>query len=232
MSRSSRLVRLLPLLPVFLLCASCSDFFVSNSSIATLSVTPTAVILKAAGPGTPPNPAGDTFTLSASATTVGGTPTDETAAAIWKSSNAAVVTANAGVLTTVATTADQTATITATFGGQSGTSNVLTYILTTPTSLNSIAVPTGVNTGSVTPGQTFQLTVSASLSGNATHDLTQFVTWVSSNTSVATVSTTGVVTVLNTATAGGSFTITANANFAGSTVASPPLQFTVITGLL
>src|SRR5476651_1428233 len=127
MYRFRRLVCLLPLLPVFLLCTSCSDFFVSNSSTATISVTPTAVILKAAGPGTPPNPAGDTFTLSASATTVGGTTTDETSVATWQSSNAAAVTANAGQLSAVTTVADQTATITATFGGQSGTSNVLTY---------------------------------------------------------------------------------------------------------
>jgi hypothetical protein len=227
--RPALIARLLPLLAICVLCVSCSDFWVSNSSTAGVTVTPASEILKvAAADGT----GGDTATLAASAKTVGGTSTDETSAAVWTSSAPAVVTVSAGKLTVVGTTADSTAVITATFGGQNATCSVLTYTGTAPTALNSIVIPSGVSTGSLTPGQTFQLEISANISGNSTRDVTPYVTWVSSNTSAATVSTTGAVSVLSTATAGAQFTITATANFAGSSVSSPALQFSVINGAL
>lgn len=227
-----RVACLLPSLALILFCASCSDFWVSNSSIATVTVTPTALILKAGVGGSSPTP-GDSYQLSASATDVGNDPpTDETSPATWTSSNTAVATVSEGKITVVGTAADGTATITGAFGGQSGSCTVLTYIGTAPTALNSITLPSGISTGSLTPSETFQLKVSADLSGNTTHDVSPYVTWVSSNTAVATVSTTGVVTVLSTATAGSQFTVTATANFASASAVSPALQFTVLSGVL
>ncbi len=228
-----RLACLLPLIALIAFCASCSDFWVSNSSTGSVTVTPSALILKAAtGGGTP----GDTYQLSASAQDVGGDPpTDVTSnsATTWNGGNSNV-TVSGGKITVIGTTADQTASITATYGGQtSGTCNVLTYTGSAPTTLNSIVISTsGISSGSLTPGQTFQLAVSASLSGNANHDVTPYVTWLSSNTSAATVSATGLVTVLSTATAGTQFTITATAQFASATASSPAIQFSVISGLV
>jgi trimeric autotransporter adhesin len=217
-----RVARLLPLIPMIVLCASCSDFWVSNSSTGSITVTPTALILKAATATV----AGDSSQISASATTVGGTTTDETSAATWTSSNNSAVTVTAGKVTVVGLTAGLTSVITATFGGQSATTKVLTYTGTAPTALNAIGgIP--ANSGQLTPGQTFQLTASANISGSATQDVSSFVTWVSSNTTAATVSSTGLVTVLGNVTTGAAFTITATANFAGASVSSPGASFIV-----
>ena len=220
-----RVARLLPLIPMIVLCSSCSDFWVSDSAIASVAVSPTAVILKAATGGTTPV-AGDTYTLAASATTVGGTTTDETAASTWTSSAPTVVTANAGNLSVVATAADQTSVITATFGGQSSTCNVLTYTGTPPTTIN-INIPTGISTGAMSPGLTFRLTATAALSGNSTHDVTSYVTWMSNDATTATIDANGNVTVLSTATAGGNFTITATAYFAAGTVTGTSASFSL-----
>lgn len=221
-----RASRLLPLIPMIVLCASCSDFWVSNSSTGSVTVSPTALILKAATTATPPA-VGDSAQITASGTTVGGTTTDETSAATWTSSNNSAVTVTAGKVSAVGTTAGLTSVITATFGGQSATANILTYTGTAPSALNSIGgIPS--NSGQLTLGQTFQLAVSANISGNVPQDVSSYVTWVSSNTSVATVSSTGLVTVLSNATALAQFTITATANFAGTSVPSPGVTFTVV----
>ncbi len=226
-----RVVRLLPLLALLAFCASCGDFFVSNSSIETVTVTPTAVILAAAANATTP---GDSFSLKSSATTVGGTPSDDTATATWTSSAPTVVTvSNAGVLSTVDTVGGDTATITATDGGQSGTSTVLTYTGTAPTSL-SVNVLNGVIPSSITPGQTIQLAAAASINGNPNYNLSNYVSWTSSNNYAAVVNASGLVTVLSTATAGTTFTITATANFGSSapssTVTGVSTTFTIFGG--
>jgi hypothetical protein len=216
-----RVARLLPVIPMIVLCASCSDFWVSNSSIATVTVSPSALILKAAAAdGT----GGDVSTLSASATTVGGTTTDETSAANWTSSAATVATASAGKITIVGPAADQTAVITATFGGQSATCQVLTYTGTAPTTL-VVSFPTTVAANAISPGQTFKVFASASLSGNSNHDISSYVTWTSNNTAVATVDANGNVVVSSGATAGENFVITATATFASGTAPGQSAQF-------
>jgi hypothetical protein len=223
-----RLLNILPLLALIVFCGSCNGFFVSNSSIEFVTVTPTSVILATAASATTP---GDTYTLASSATTVGGTATVDTTTATWTSSAPTVVTANAGVLTVVGATGGSTATITATDGGQSGTSTVLTYTGTAPTTI-SINLPTGLVPSSIQPSQTIQLTATASLNANPSFNLSNFVSWTSSDTSVATVNTNGLVTVLSTATIGTTFTITATANFGPSapsaTLSETSSSFTII----
>jgi hypothetical protein len=220
-----RASRLLPLIPMIVLCTSCSDFWVSNSSTSTLAVSPTALILKAATAGTPPTP-GDTFTLSAIATTVGGTTTDETSAATWTSSNASAVAVTGGVLSVVGTSGDATSVITASFGGQTGTANVLTYLGNTPTAL-VVGFPNTVNPGLISAGETFQMTATASLNTNPSHDVSRYVSWISTVPSVATVDANGNVTVLNTAVAGNTFMITATATFATGSVSGNSTTFTL-----
>jgi uncharacterized protein YjdB len=196
---------------------SCNGFFVSERSIQSVTVTPTAAVLKVGD-----TPA-DTYTLSSSSTTVGGTVADDTATATWSSSNNSVVTVAAGVLTAGSTAG--TATVTAKDGGAtSNNCNVLTY--TVPTPANLFVTSTITSGGIANPG-TYQF---HAYLGSTTSfpDVTQYVTWSSSDTTAATVNaTTGLVTVLSLATPT-SVTITATAD-AG---ASAPATQGTITGSL
>lgn len=219
-----RIARLLPLLALIVFCDSCSGFFVSESSIQSIAVSPTSVILKAAANATTP---GDSFTLSSSATTVAGNTSDDTATAKWTSSNPAVVTvvSNTGVLSVVGTAANSTAVITATDGGQSSTCNVLTYTGAAPTAI-VIGFPSTVAPSTLSPNQSFQLTATATLNGNANTNISNYATWTSDAPAIATVSSSGIVTVLNTT---GTFTVTATANLANNTtVTGTSTTFTVI----
>ncbi len=205
-----RMPTLLAVLPLFVLCAGCSDFWVSDSSIQSVTVSPTAVILKA--DDTTP----DTYTLSSTSLTVGGTTTTDTTSAKWTSSDATIVSAAAdGIITAVTTSGGKTATITATDGGQSGTCKVLTYTGSAPTSL-TLSWPSGESTPAIGAG--FQVSAAGVLNGNSSFNFTPYVTWTTNASSIATVSSSGYVNVLSTATVGSTFEITATATFSGSTV--------------
>lgn len=218
---SLRVARLFPLLAIILVCTSCSDFFVANTSTATVTVSPSALILKAAIAADAP---GDSFSLSASATTVGGTNTDETSAATWTSSAPAVVTVSQGKLSVVGTSAGSTAVITATFGGQSAACNVLTYTGAAPTTI-AVNFPTTISPSSVATGAKFQVTATAPISGNNNTNISSFVTWSSNATTIATVDANGNVTILGVP---GTFTIMATATFASAVVQGTSTTFTVI----
>jgi len=195
---------------------SCADFFVSEDSTQSLAVSPTAVILKAAPDNVTP---GDSATLAATATTVGGSNKDVTASATWSSSDSTIATVSAGVVTVVGTAGGSTATITATDGGKSATCKVLTYTGTTLSAV-TITFPGTVVASQLTRGQQFQLTATANLNGVDT-DITQYVTWsTNTSTSVVTVSSSGLLTVQNGATTGSNFTVTATAHLAGSSTVS------------
>jgi Big-like domain-containing protein len=199
---------------LFLFIASCGDFFVSESSTQSISVTPAAVLLMAASAS---DTTGDTFQLKATATAVNGNTSDVTSTATWSSNNSKI-TVTAGLVTVNGdTTGGDTATITAKQSGASGSAGVFVFTGTTPTTLNL----TG-NTGTLAPGN-YQLTVKLP---DGT-DVTRFVAWTSSNTTVATVTSTGLVTVLATATSGATATVTATANFGAPSGTTPPTPVTV-----
>jgi len=216
--RAVLLRSMLPLCLVALvvLTASCDDFFVSNSSTQSLTLSPSSAILQAAPDNITP---GDSTTVTATATTVGGSNSDVTASATWSSSDNTIATAVAGTVTVVGTSGGSTATITATFDGKSNTCKVLTYTGPAPATI-TIKIPDDVVPASLAIGQQFQLTAMAILSGGNT-DITQYVTWTTNAAgTVATVSSTGLVTVLNTATPASNFTVTATANLANNTTVS------------
>jgi Bacterial Ig-like domain (group 2) len=226
-----RAVRLIPVVILFVLATSCDNFFVSESAIQSVTVTPTAILLEAGA-----TPADAYTKLISTANTVGGAHNVDTTTATWTSSNTGVVTvvasgASGGDLTAAGTTGNVTATVTATDGGQSGSVAVLTYTGAAPTSI-SINIPGGLVPGSIAPGQTFQLTASAALNSNPTFVITNFVSWASSDTAVATVNATGFVSVLSTATVGTTFTVTATANFGAAapsaTATGTSTTFTII----
>lgn len=205
-----RMLKLLVVLPLFVLCAGCSDFWVSDSSIQSVTVSPTAVILKAGAT------APDTYTLTSTSLTVGGTTNTDTTTAKWTSSDSTIVSAaSGGVITDVTTSGGKTATITATDGGQSGKCTVLTYTGTAPSAL-TLSFPSGDSTPALGAG--FQVTATGALNGNSSFNLTPYVTWTTNASSIATVSSSGYVNVLSTATVGSTFEITATATFSGATV--------------
>ncbi len=150
-----------------------SSVAVSNIPVASVDVTPATATVQA----------GQTMQLTA-------TPKDANGAALsgravsWSSSNTSVATvSNAGVVSAVTL---GSATITATSEGKSGTSSI------TVTNIPVVSVDVTPATATVQAGQTVQLTATpkdangAALSGRA-------VSWSSSNTSVATVSSSGLV---------------------------------------
>jgi hypothetical protein len=211
-----RFIRLLPAIALFLFAISCSGFFVSENTIQSVAVSPTAVILHVATA----TAVGDTYTLSSQSTTVGGTTADDTATATWSSSNSKLASVASGGVVTIpigGTTAGSTATITATDGGQSGSCTVYTYSGTAPSTL-SMTYSSGIDPNLVNPGAVFQVFAAADINGSSSQNISSYVTWSSSDTSNATVDTKGNVTVLSTATASTSFTITATATFASATV--------------
>jgi hypothetical protein len=208
---------LLPILPLFILCGSCDGFFVSESSIQSVTVSPTAILIEAA-------PSGDTFTLVSTAMSVGGTQTDDTATATWSSSPANVVTVAAGLVTATATTANQTTAVTSKDSGvTSNPCNVLTYTGTISTV--TIATPNGT---SIAPGSSLQL--AASYNSLTTPNIASFVTWTPSDSTVATVNANGLVTLVGTPTVV-SFTVTATANLGTAattrTVTSLPVTINI-----
>jgi hypothetical protein len=215
-----RLSLLLPASALFLFITSCNGFFVSESSVQSVTVQPTSVIL-AAGTATV---AGDSYTLVSTSTTVGGTTATDTTTTAWSSSNTKIATvgngATSGGVVTIpigSTAGGVTATITSKDGGQSGTCIVYTYTGIAPTTLN-LTYPSSINPNLVSPGAAFQVVATANINGSTTENISPYVTWSSTDTSNATVDVNGNVTVLSTATAATSFTITATATFASGAV--------------
>jgi hypothetical protein len=213
-----------PALALFLLCTSCNGFWVSQNAVASLAVSPGAILLAAAPSATT---SGDTYDLVATAVTEGGTSETVTSTATWKTSAAAVATVSAGVVTAETTSGAQTATISVTDGGYTVSTSVYTYTGTAPTTM-SINVPGNITPTAVPTATSFQLTATADINGNTTENITNYVVWTSSSTSLATVNSTGEVTTLSTA---GSFTITATAYLGSSapssTITGTSTSFTI-----
>lgn len=168
---------------------------VTTVPVASVSVSPSTVSL---------SPGGST-TLSAAAKDANGNVLPNRAVA-WSSSNSAVATVSGtGVVTAVAL---GTATITATSEGKSGTASVTVA----PAPVASVTVAPAPS--SVIIGQTTQLTATVR-DANGSILTGRAVTWTSSNTAIATVSSTGLVTGV----ALGSATITATSETKSGTSA-------------
>jgi hypothetical protein len=216
MSWLGRPVRLLPILALFVLATSCGNFFPSEGSIESVVVTPTAVLLEA-GATTP-----DTYQLTSNATNVAGTQTNDTATAAWSTSTSTVATVGTsadtgttpGLVTAVGSTANVYATITALDGGQSSSTTVYLYPSSAaPITTIVISTPNGTN---IALGGTLTLAASYNTS---TINIADYVSWSTSDPSIATVSNTGVVSLVGTPTAT-TFTVTATA-YLGQAATSP-----------
>lgn len=213
---------LLSTLGLCLFAASCDGFFVSESSIQSVKITPTTVLLK-----TGDTPA-DSYPLHSTKTTVGGASSDNTTTATWKSNDPNVVTVgqgNQGGLVTAVGSGSTT--VTAEDGGKTSDAvRVMTYSVPTPATLTVVA-PAGFNVGGAAPNS-YQFR--AFLGPDDTFpDVTQNVEWSSDTANAATVApNTGQVTVNPLATPT-TVKITASANVGAPGATTAP---SAVTGTL
>ena len=164
-----------------------TTFRVNRATLSSISVTP----------ANPSVPDGNTKQFTASGIYSDGTSHNITTQVSWRSSNPSVATVKSSGLATAV--AAGTATITATSRSTSGN----TTIMVTPATLSSILL-TPANPR-VPAGTNRQFAASGTYSDGTTQEITTHVTWTSSNTPVATVDSSGLVT----AAAAGTTTITA-----------------------
>ena len=161
--------------------ASCSGFFI-NPTISSIYITPSAATVGV----------GQMTSLAAYATYSDGTQNQISGSSVgWSSSatNIATVTSPGGSVTGVAL---GTATITASAQGVSGTatvnvtiSNITSLVITTTQGSTQPITTATIN------GTTGTLQFYAYANGSPNNDVTQSVTWTSSNTSVATIASGG-----------------------------------------
>ena len=186
----------------------------SLSGSMTLTVTSATLSSITVTPANPSNlPVGVEQQFVAIGTYSDGTSHDITTRAIWSSSNTSVATVglNTGLATGLA--AGSPVTITATSGSVSGHATLTMSNAT----LNSIAV-TPANP-SIPLQSTQQFAAMGTFSDGTSHDITPLVSWISSNTPVATVNGSGLGTAVATGTATITATITATSgSFLGNTV--------------
>jgi trimeric autotransporter adhesin len=158
--------------------ASCSGFFI-NPTISSIFITPSAATVGI----------GQMTTLAAYATYSDGTQNQISGSSVgWSSSatNIATVSSPGGAVTGVAI---GTATITASAQGVSGTATVnVTLSNITSLVINTTQGSTTSQTTATLAGVPNTLQFYAYANGSASNDVTQAVTWNSSNTSVATIS--------------------------------------------
>jgi hypothetical protein len=178
---------------LLLVATGCSSSSSSTpaANLTGLSITPATVSLQVGG----------AQQLTATGTYSDGSTQNVTASASWVSSVGTTATVtNSGLVSAVAT---GTTRITATYGGKTATRDVTVSPATV--TLTSIAI--GPNPAAVDVGFTLQLAVTGTFSDSSTLDLTGEASFISSTTSVATVSAGGLVTGV----AAGTSTVTATA---------------------
>ena len=178
-----------------------------DGQTATILVTVTSATLNAGGLTitTPPLTlaAGLTGQLAARGSYSDGSNRDVTTNVSWTSNNAAVATVglHTGLVSAVA---PGTATITGSLGGQSAT--ILVTVTNATLVSDGLELSTGALLDTLPVGTTTQLTVSATFSDGSSQNVTALSAPNSSNTGVATVSPSGLITAV----APGSASITAN----------------------
>ncbi len=168
-----------------------TDPVTSKSASAALTVTTSALVSVTVAPGSPVIPNQFTKQFTAIGTYSDSTTQDITSQVTWSSSDAGVAAINnAGFATAVGPgTTYITATDTST--GSSG----LTVLTVTSATLSSITVTP--NNQSLMVGFTRQFTATGNLSDSTWLDITPFVAWSSSISSVAMISDSGLATALN-----------------------------------
>lgn len=158
-----------------LMTAGCKNFFI-GPTLTTVTVTPS----------TPSVAVGKTQQMVATGTYDNGTTDTVTDSASWSTSdNTIAMVSSTGLMTGVAS---GTATISATLNAVSGS----TTVTVTVANLSSISITS--TSQSLSSGQTAQFTATGILQNGNSVDLTDSVTWTSSNTAAATIDSSGLAT--------------------------------------
>ena len=185
------------------------------SGSTTLTVTPATLVSIAVTPANRNLPAGLTNQFTATGTYTDNSTQNITTAVAWNSADTTIAAiSNASGSIGLATAAGQgTVTITAALGSVSGS----TTLTVTAATLVSIAVTPA--TPSILNGATQRFTATGTYTDNSTQNLTTVVTWISSDTTIATVSNVVGSNGLATSVANGATTISATSGTAsGSTL--------------
>ena len=148
---------------------------VTGSPLTGISVSPSSATISPGG----------TVTLKATANFADGSSTDVTSSAIWKTTDSSVATVSTGLVTGAGV---GSATISATFGGFTGTSAI------TVSAAKLVSVTCGPDPLTIPIGVTGSLKATGTYAGGVTRDVTADVTWSTDDTTVATVDTKGIVT--------------------------------------
>ena len=197
----------------------------SISGSAALTVTAATLVSIQITPQAPSIAAGTTQQFTATGTYSDNSTQNLTSSVTWASSNTGVATisnaAGSNGLATSATTGSTN--VTAASGAVTSPAVSLTV---TPAVLVSIQITPP--TPSIAAGTTHQLAATGTYSDNSTQNLTSSVTWMSSNTSVATISNAAGGNGLATSTTTGVTSITATSG----AVTSPAVTLTVTPAVL
>ncbi|MDH4120647.1 MAG: Ig-like domain-containing protein [Deltaproteobacteria bacterium] len=192
-----------------------------QSGTASLTVTPAALTSIAVTPGATSLAKGLTQQLAATGTYTDATTADLTNTVSWTSSNNPAATVDASGLVTAHSTG--TATLTASLSGKSGTAS----LTVTPAALSSIAVTPA--SASLPKGLTQQLTATGTYTDATTADLTNTVSWTSSDNLTATVGAAGLATAQGTGTATLTASLSGKSGSASLTVTAKTLQSIAVT---
>jgi uncharacterized protein YjdB len=155
------------------------------SATANVTVGPPALVSIAVSPSQVRCQQGDSPQLAATGTWSDGTTQDLTSQATWTSGDGAIATVSGGLVMCLNL---GEATITATFDEVSGSA------VATVQDVPLVSVAVTPNPVGCAPGETVQLSATGTYSDASTNDLTDVVTWTSASTSIATVSSTGLLT--------------------------------------
>lgn len=153
----------------------CKNFFI-GPTLTTVTVTPS----------TPSVAVGKTQQMVATGTYDNGTTDTVTDSASWSTSDSSIAEVSANGLVTGLSAG--TATISATLNGLTGS----TTVTVTVANLSSISITT--TSQSISSAQTAQFTATGILQNGNTVNLTDSVTWTSSNTAAATIDNSGLAT--------------------------------------
>lgn len=176
---------------------------VSGTVSASTTVTSSPLVSIAVTPADSTGIVGTTQQFRASGRLLNDATQDLTGQTVWSSSNAQIATIGADGNATAGAAAGESI-ISASFAGISGSTKLTTATVT------SIAV-TPANPAIVV-GATQQFAATGTLSNNTTRDVTQLVTWESSNTGIAAINAGGTASSLS----GGSTVITATLGVSGT----------------
>src|SRR5438132_6502414 len=164
-------LKLVVALALVALLAGCGNFFISGSALTTIAISPSNTAVR-------PN---KTQQFTANGTFGDGTTRDISSSVTWSSSAPSVATITSSGLATTLAVGSTTITATSATGGSGGSKVTGTTTLTVSNRVVT-ALTIAPASSSMRIGQTQQYTATATLSDNTTSDVTNSVTWASSNT--------------------------------------------------